>query len=66
VAENAAAYRFVVPKPETAVSEITVPVHGVKPGTYLVRLQVDGAESLLTMGGDPEDPVLTGPEVTLP
>jgi hypothetical protein len=66
VSQNAAAYRFVAAKPDTTMSEIAIPIHGVKAGTYLVRLQVDGADSLLAGSGDPENPMLTGPEVTLP
>jgi hypothetical protein len=39
------------------------------PGTYLVRAQVDGAESPLTVETDPADPdfgTVTGPTVTIP
>jgi hypothetical protein len=38
-------------------------------GTYLVRAQVDGAESPLTVETDPADPdfgTVTGPTVTIP
>jgi hypothetical protein len=50
------AYSFVAPpriqpspptSPPTSSASITVPVTGVRPGRYLVRVQVDGAESPL-------------------
>ena len=37
--------------PETA-DHVTVPVKGVTPGSYLVRIQVDGAESVLRPGAN--------------
>ena len=50
------AYTFVAPPADPAGPEITgavtVPVSGVVPGSYLVRVQVDGAESILRVGGD--------------
>lgn len=47
------------PPPSPTVS---VPYKGVAPGTYLVRLQVDGAQSLLTTDSNG---VFNGPQVTL-
>jgi hypothetical protein len=52
----ARAYAFTVPlpapdAPQTA-DRVTVTVTGVVPGTYVVRLQVDGAQSVLTTGPD--------------
>jgi hypothetical protein len=50
------AYSFVAPSrtplsppagPPGSSSAITIPIRGVKAGTYLVRVQVDGAESML-------------------
>lgn len=46
------AYSFVAPpspvvSPSAPASQIDVPISGVAPGTYLVRVQVDGAESPL-------------------
>jgi hypothetical protein len=43
-------YSFVVPEqpggsPSTSTTELDVPIQAVVPGTYLVRLQVDGADS---------------------
>ena len=56
-APDALAYSFVSPSrinlqgsPPTVPlpqSSITIPIQGVRPGKYLVRVQVDGAESLL-------------------
>jgi hypothetical protein len=53
---SAAAYSFVAPLrtplsppsgPPGSSQTIAIPVSGIKAGTYLVRIQVDGAESLL-------------------
>lgn len=50
------AYAFTAPLPAAnappAADLVTVAVTGVVPGTYLVRLQVDGAQSVLTTGPD--------------
>jgi hypothetical protein len=50
------AYTFAAPLPAAGgpatVDRVTVPVPGVPPGTYLVRVQVDGAQSLLAAGAD--------------
>jgi Pvc16 N-terminal domain len=45
-------------------NSITVPISGVEPGTYLVRVQVDGAESPL--GFDEATGQYDSPQVTLP
>ena len=47
--------------PQTA-STIAIPVNGVVPGRYLVRLQVDGAESPLTAGASGK---YDSPQVTI-
>jgi len=44
------AYTFAVPaqvfgSPPAPASEVRVPIGGVEPGNYLIRLQVDGADS---------------------
>ncbi|NJN87363.1 MAG: DUF4255 domain-containing protein [Leptolyngbyaceae cyanobacterium SL_7_1] len=44
--ENPAAYSAVAGQRDTEQRQIVVPLTGIKPGRYLVRLQVDGAESL--------------------
>ncbi len=69
-ATSARAYRFGAPAWETldlppnttSVAELTVPVAGVAPGSYLVRVQVDGAESLLSADGNGR---YNAPQVTL-
>jgi hypothetical protein len=57
---RAAAYSFVAPTrtplsppsgPPGSSQTIAIPVSGIKAGTYLVRVQVDGAESLLGVNG---------------
>ncbi len=45
-------------------SQITVKIEGVPTGSYLARVQVDGAESLLTV--DPNTKQFTGPTVAMP
>ncbi|MDQ3929214.1 MAG: DUF4255 domain-containing protein [Chloroflexota bacterium] len=64
----ARAYTFSAPpRNETDPDEtnaITVPISGVAPGTYLVRVQVDGAESPL--GFDEATGQYDSPKVTLP
>jgi hypothetical protein len=45
-------------------NQIEFQMENVPPGTYLVRVQIDGAESLLTV--DPNTNSLTGPTVTMP
>jgi hypothetical protein len=47
-----AAYSAVADQRAVDSSPLTIPVPGVKTGDYLVRLQVDGAESLLEKIGD--------------
>lgn len=60
---TARAYRFETPAqngitdPQIDVTDtIVIPISRVASGTYLVRVQVDGAESLLTLGADPGNP----------
>jgi hypothetical protein len=58
------AYTFQAPlrnQPPASVSTITVPTVGVEAGDYLVRVQVDGAESLLGVDGSGQ---LATPRVT--
>jgi hypothetical protein len=49
-------YTFAAPAPAPgappAADRVVVPIPGVAPGTYLVRVQVDGAESVLAVGAD--------------
>jgi hypothetical protein len=61
------AYAFTAPLPApdapTDTGTVRMPVHGVPAGTYLVRIQVDGAQSLLATG---QDALFDGPRVVLP
>jgi hypothetical protein len=49
-------YTFAAPAPAPgappAADRVVVPTPGVAPGSYLVRVQVDGAESVLAVGAD--------------
>jgi len=58
-----AAYTFVAPPRTADTNSITIPISGVKAAEYFVRLQIDGAESLLDL--DPASPTF-GPTVTIP
>ena len=53
---NLRAYSFVEASPDTDDSEIKIPVFNVQAGEYLIRLQVDGAESLLNVDSDNNSP----------
>ena len=62
------AYSFAAPSragdsPAGPSSEIDVPIAGVGAGTYLVRVQVDGAESPL---GTDSAGIYASPAVTIP
>lgn len=48
-----AAYSFTAPTRTDETNSISIPITNVRDGRYLVRLQVDGAESLLTPDLDP-------------
>jgi hypothetical protein len=43
-------------------AQVAINIQGVPTGTYLARVQIDGAESLLTVAGN----LFTGPTVTMP
>jgi hypothetical protein len=45
---------------------LVFPIAGVRAGDYLVRIQVDGAESPLEQAPDPNNPVYVGPKTTIP
>ncbi len=67
--DNLRAYTFVAPSREDDTSAIAIPVFNVQPGEYLIRLQVDGAESLLTVNSDSSSPTFNqyiAPTVTIP
>lgn len=54
--QNPAAYMFEAPNRHRDGMLVTIPIKNVKPGEYLVRLQVDGAESILKVDSDPNSP----------
>lgn len=66
----ARAYRFETPftppnPSDTFVTSIVARVSEVAAGDYLVRVQVDGAESPLDPGSDPDHPFFSSPQVTI-
>ncbi|MCT7962271.1 DUF4255 domain-containing protein [Laspinema sp. D1] len=54
--QNPAAYMFEAPNRHRDGMVVSIPIKNVKPGEYLVRLQVDGAESILNVDSDPNSP----------
>ncbi len=66
---NAASYTFVDESRKTDTGTIKIPVSGVKATDYLVRVQVDGAESPLITDTDESSPTYnqyTDPKVKIP
>jgi hypothetical protein len=64
-----AAYSFVAPSPAVDTNSSTIPISGVRAAEYFVRMQVDGAESVLTVDTDPNSPTFNqfiAPRVTIP
>lgn len=62
------AYRFDIKLPAAppdVLGHVDAPVKVVAAGDYLLRVQVDGAESLLDPGPDPDAPKYVGPLVTI-
>jgi hypothetical protein len=49
----------------TETDSITFSVAKVEPGNYLLRVQVDGAESSLQLSADPANPKYISPQVTI-
>lgn len=49
-----AIYLFEAPPRQVDSDCVTIPFNGVKPGEYLIRLQVDGADSQLGVDTDPK------------
>lgn len=66
---NPASYIFDAPKRrQTNSQSITFAIKGVKPGEYLVRVQIDGAESVLSIDTDKNSPTFqqyNAPKVNL-
>lgn len=66
--ENPAAYLFEATSRTETTPLIRIPIRSVKPGTYLVRLQVDGAESPLSIETDSQSPTANwynSPKITI-
>jgi len=66
--ESPVAYIFKTTIRSEEVMEITIPVQKVKGGDYLVRVQVDGAESLLIYDPDSSSPTFNwyvSPRITI-
>ncbi|MBE8968997.1 DUF4255 domain-containing protein [Nostocales cyanobacterium LEGE 12452] len=59
--DNPVAYSFLVAPPTQDTDAIAIPVKNVKPGTYIVRARVDGAESPLQKNefGEYDSPQVT-------
>jgi Pvc16 N-terminal domain len=67
-AERLASYLFDAPNREQDRTSITISFQAVKPGDYLVRLMVDGAESPLQVDDDPNSSTyewFIGPKITI-
>jgi hypothetical protein len=67
--EAPAAYTFTASARIADANAVTIPISGVRAGAYVVRVQVDGAESPLIVDTDPNSPTFNrfiGPQVTIP
>ena len=54
--ENPTAYMFDIPQRESDGRQVSISVQDIKPGEYLVRLLIDGAESQLEVDTEPDSP----------
>ncbi|MEO0457817.1 MAG: DUF4255 domain-containing protein [Cyanobacteria bacterium P01_A01_bin.114] len=64
--DSPATYMFDIPRREQDSHTVSIPIQAVKPGEYLVRLLVDGAESQLQIDTDQDSPTYewyVGPKV---
>ncbi|MEL7037553.1 MAG: DUF4255 domain-containing protein [Cyanobacteria bacterium J06592_8] len=52
--QNPLGYLFTAPARRETATVVTIPIREVKPGEYLVRIQIDGAESMLGIDENPE------------
>jgi len=52
--KNPSAYSFVAGAHPTLTDTIIIPISGVKAATYVVRVQIDGAESLIDANNNPQ------------
>lgn len=70
IGRTARAYRFDsaprnAPADPAETDTLAFPISGVLPGDYLVRVQVDGADSPLVQDADKNNPLFIGPKVTI-
>ncbi|HUX88708.1 MAG TPA: DUF4255 domain-containing protein [Chloroflexota bacterium] len=66
---NPAAYSFVGPSRATDSASVIISVAGIKAGDYLIRMQIDGADSPLVTDTNQNSPTFNqyvGPAVTIP
>lgn len=63
--QNAPTYSFAIPARAADTATLNIPFSRVKPGAYFVRVQIDGAESLLEQDPDPTNPAFIGPQVNI-
>jgi hypothetical protein len=69
IAAGVRSFSFRQDPPSADVSQITFELEGLDAGSYLLRVQVDGADSLLVEDTDPMSPTYgqwTGPKVVIP
>lgn len=67
--ENPAAYTFKASPLSADTNQVRFSIYDVKPGEYLVRVQVDGAESLLIVDKNSDSPTFDqyiGPTMVVP
>jgi len=65
---NPDSYTFLAPSRGADTTALMIPIHDVKPAEYLVRIQIDGAESVLQVDDDKDSPTygqIIGPKVTI-
>ena len=61
------AYALPVAQPVTMTNTLIIDASSIRPGTYLIRVQIDGAESPLAPPPDgTQDEAFAGPTVTIP
>ncbi len=54
--DNPTSYMFDIPQRDHDSTQVSIPVEDVKPGEYLVRILIDGAESQLEVDTEPDSP----------
>ncbi|MEO0867640.1 MAG: DUF4255 domain-containing protein [Cyanobacteria bacterium J06642_11] len=54
--DSPTSYMFDIPQRDSSNTQVSIPVQDVKPGDYLVRVLIDGAESQLEVDTEPDSP----------